>query len=164
MQRPEEPENAWLIRGGAPRGAGGGLKYHYVTVCLRKGLAVKTLRHSQKAQGQARPESQQSPIHVIHILTPAWKWPFPPSPDLHRDVWSAGAEETVKKGVKINYFYSCITFPLNAAKHSGCKKKQPFSHYPGLPRRRLHPAAFCLWSFGNADNGKSSIQPGLAQQ
>lgn len=46
--------------GGAPRGAGGGLKYHYVTVCLRKGLAVKTLRHSQKAQGQARPESQQS--------------------------------------------------------------------------------------------------------
>lgn len=58
MQRPEEYENVWLIRGTLR--CWRGLKYHYVTVCLRKGLAVKTLRHSQKAQGQARPESEQS--------------------------------------------------------------------------------------------------------
>lgn len=58
MQRPEESENVWLIGGTLRRWRG--LKYHYVTVCLRKGLAVKTPRHSQKAQGQARPESEQS--------------------------------------------------------------------------------------------------------
>lgn len=51
-----------------------------------------------------------------------------------------------------------------STQHSGCGKPQQFSHYPSITQRWLHPAAFCLLSFGNADNGTSSIQPGLAQQ
>lgn len=66
------------------------------------------------------------------------------------------AEETLK-GVKINYFYSGISFPLNAAKHTGSRKPPPPNNLAIIPA--LHgdgsiplPFVFCHLAMSIMEN------------
>ena len=55
--------------------------------------------------------------------------------------------------------FSLHAYPLHTTQRSW--KPQQSDHYPCITGRWLYPVAFCLMSFGNADNEKAPIQCAL---
>lgn len=84
-------------------------------------------------------------------------WVEVASPVISKATFRVPKQMKLEKRVKDTLFLLMYILSTQCRK---AQRLQQFSNYAGITRRWLHPAAFCLLSFGKADNGKTSIQPG----
>lgn len=129
-----------------------------------------------KAQGQGRPCSRERggvllvpqgfdmrnhlrPLFPLSISLPLWvcgSFPF------SAGIFGVPEQQGLWELAKVNecssgplFFPACISSQHNTVQHTGCWKPQQSDHYPCSRGRWHYPVAFCLMSFGNADNAKA---------